>query len=245
MLGNLKERLDVLLFKKGLVDSRKIASDLIKEGKVFVLGEKVTKASKEFFDDVKIEITELPKFVGRAGLKLERALDTFNIDVTDMVALDVGSSTGGFTDCLLQRGVNKVYAVDVGTGQLREELKNDSRVVSIEQTDIRSIESLPEKVDIVVIDVSFISLELVMPSVLKFLKEGGKIITLVKPQFEVGKDNLGKGGIVKDDVARLAVLDKIKNLSFKLGLKVLGEIESPIKGGDGNTEYLLYLASSL
>ncbi|MDD4803883.1 MAG: TlyA family RNA methyltransferase [Candidatus Pacebacteria bacterium] len=236
-----KERLDVLIFKKGLVDSRKIASDLIKEGKVFVSGEKVTKASKEFSDNVEIEITELPKFVGRAGLKLEKTLDTFNINVTDKVALDVGSSTGGFTDCLLQRSARKVYAVDVGTDQLRGELKNNPRVISMEQTDIRSIGSLPEKVDLIVIDVSFISLELVLPSVLKFLKDGGKIVTLVKPQFEVGKDNLGKGGIVKDDTARFAVLEKIKNLSLKLGLKVLGEIESPIKGGDGNTEYLLYL----
>ena len=240
-----KERLDVLLFKKGLVDSRKIASDLIKEGKVFVCGEKVTKASKEFFDDVKIEITELPKFVGRAGLKLEKAIDTFNIDVSDKVALDVGSSTGGFTDCLLQRGIKKVYAVDVGTDQLRKELKNDSRVVSMEQTDIRSIESLGDKIDLIVIDVSFISLRLVLPSVLKFLKEDGEIIALVKPQFEVGKDNLGKGGIVKDDMARAEVLEKIKEFTKSLGLKVLGEIESPIKGGDGNIEYLLYLVTSL
>lgn len=241
MVESQKERLDVLLFKKGLVDSRKIASDLIKEGKVFVSGEKITKASKEFFDDVKIEITELPKFVGRAGLKLEKAIEVFNINIMGKVALDVGSSTGGFTDCLLQRGAKKVYAVDVGTDQLREELKNDIRVISMEQTDIRSVEIFPEKVDLVVIDVSFISLELVLPSVLKFLKDGGEIITLVKPQFEVGKDNLGKGGIVKDDIARVEVLENIKKLSLKLGLKILGEIESPIKGGDGNVEYLLYL----
>lgn len=236
-----KDRLDVLLFKKGLVASRKIASDLIKEGKVFVSGEKVIKASKEFYDDVNIEITELPKFVGRAGLKLEKALDTFNINVKDKIALDVGSSTGGFTDCLLQRGTKKVYAVDVGTDQLREELKNDIRVVSMEQTDIRSIESLSEKVDLIVIDVSFISLRLILPSVLKFLKDNGEIVTLIKPQFEVGKDNLGKGGIVKEEKDRLDVLENVKKFSLDLGLKVLGEIESPIKGGDGNTEYLLYL----
>ena len=242
MLESKKERLDILLFKKGLVDSRKIASDLIKEGKVFVSGEKVTKASKEFFNDVNIEITELPKFVGRAGLKLEKALDTFNISVLDKVALDVGSSTGGFTDCLLQRGVKKVYAVDVGTDQLRQELKNDTRVVSMEQTDIRNVESLGDKADLVVIDVSFISLKLILPSILKFLKDNGEIIALVKPQFEVGKDNIGKGGIVKDEKDRMDVLEKIKKLSLDLGLKVLGEIDSPIKGGDGNIEYLLYLS---
>jgi 23S rRNA (cytidine1920-2'-O)/16S rRNA (cytidine1409-2'-O)-methyltransferase len=242
MIDDKKERLDILLFKKGLVDSRKIASDLIKEGKVFVSGEKVTKASKEFFDDVKIDITELPKFVGRAGLKLEKALDTFDINLKDKVALDVGSSTGGFTDCLLQRGIKKVYAVDVGTDQLREELKNNTRVVSMEQTDIRNIESLPDKVDLVVIDVSFISLKFILPSVLKFLKENGEIVALVKPQFEVGKDNICKGGIVKEEKDRIDVLEKIKKLSLDLGLKVLGEIESPIKGGDGNVEYLLYLS---
>ena len=241
MLENQKERLDVLLFKKGLVSSRKIASDLIKEGKVLVLGEKITKASKEFFNDVKIEITDLPKFVGRAGLKLERVLDFFNVDVSNKVALDVGSSTGGFTDCLIQRGIRKVYAVDVGTDQLREELKKDNRVVSMEQTDIRSIKSLPEKIDLIVIDVSFISLKLIIPSVLKFLKENGEVIVLVKPQFEVGKNNLGKGGIVKDDIARVEVLEKIKEFVNTLSLKLLGEIESPIKGGDGNVEYLLYL----
>jgi 23S rRNA (cytidine1920-2'-O)/16S rRNA (cytidine1409-2'-O)-methyltransferase len=236
-----KERLDILIHKRALVESRKIASDLIKAGKVFVNGEVVIKPSKEFHEDSEVEISELPKYVSRAGLKLEKALDTFNIDVKSKIALDVGSSTGGFTDCLLQKGIRKVYAVDVGTNQLHEKIKSDERVISFEQTDIRKIENLPEKVDLVVIDVSFISLELILPSVKKFLKDNGKIIVLVKPQFEVGKEKIGKGGIVKEENDRLEVLEKIKRISGGLGFEIKGQIESPIKGGDGNIEYLLYL----
>jgi len=237
----MKKRADILLFEKGLVESRKIASDLIKSEKVFVNGEKISKPSKEIEEDSKIEITEIPKYVSRAGLKLEGALKEFNISVSEKVALDVGSSTGGFTDCLLQNNIKKVYAVDVGTEQLREKIKKDKRVVSIEKTDIRNLETLPEKVDLAVIDVSFISLEKVLPAILKFLKEGGEIVCLVKPQFEVGKENLGKNGIVKNDDLQKSVLEKIKNLAESLNLKILGEMESVIKGGDGNTEYLLYL----
>jgi len=236
----MKKRLDILLFELGFVDSRKKASDLIKEGKVFVDGVLVNKPSKEFFGNEKIEITEILKYVSRAGLKLEGAHKEFNFDIKDKIAMDVGSSTGGFTDFLLQNGAKKVYAIDVGTDQLVEKLKNDSRVVSLEKTDIRKVE-LPEKIDLAVIDVSFISLDLVLPSVSKLLKENSEIITLVKPQFEVGKENISKGGIVKDEKAKIFILDKIKILAENLGLKVIGEMISPIKGGDGNEEYLLYL----
>jgi 23S rRNA (cytidine1920-2'-O)/16S rRNA (cytidine1409-2'-O)-methyltransferase len=236
----MKKRLDILLFELGFVDSRKKASDLIKEGKVFVDGVLINKPSKEFFGNEKIEITEILKYVSRAGLKLEGAYKEFNFDIKDKIAMDVGSSTGGFTDFLLQNGAKKVYAIDVGTDQLVEKLKNDSRVVSLEKTDIRKVE-LPEKIDLAVIDVSFISLEFVLPSVSKLLKENGEIITLVKPQFEVGKENISKGGIVKDEKAKIFILSKIKILAENLGLKVIGEMISPIKGGDGNEEYLLYL----
>jgi 23S rRNA (cytidine1920-2'-O)/16S rRNA (cytidine1409-2'-O)-methyltransferase len=235
----MKKRLDILLFELGLVDSRKKASDLIKEGKVIVDDIIVNKPSKEFFGNEKIEITEVLKYVSRAGLKLEGAHKEFNFDIENKIAIDVGSSTGGFTDFLLQNGIKKVYAIDVGTDQLAEKLRNDNRVVSLEKTDIRKVK-IPEKIDLAVVDVSFISLELVLPSVVKLLKEKGKIIALVKPQFEVGKENISKGGIVKDEKAKLLILEKIKIFAENLGLKIKGEIISPIKGGDGNEEYLLY-----
>lgn len=237
----IKKRLDILLFEKGLVTSRKIASDLIKEGKVIVNGEKIIKPSKEIIEDANIEVTEVPKFVSRAGLKLEGALKKFGLSVAGEVVLDVGSSTGGFTDCLLQNGVKKVYAIDVGTDQLSDKIRKDNRVVSMEKTDIRNIRELPEKADLAVIDVSFISLDKVLPVTVKFLTDKAEIITLVKPQFEVGKENLGKGGIVKDPELQNAVIEKTKNLAQTLNLKIVGEMESPIKGGDGNNEYLLHL----
>lgn len=232
----MKKRLDILLFELGWVDSRKKASDLIKEGKVFVDGVVINKPSKEFFGTEKIEITEVLKYVSRAGLKLEGAHKEFNFDIKDKIAVDVGSSTGGFTDFLLQNGAKKVYSIDVGTNQLAEKLKNDDRVISLEKTDIRKVK-FPEKVDLAVVDVSFISLELVLPSIVNLLKENGEIIALVKPQFEVGKENIGKGGIVKDEKAKILVLEKIKKFSNDLGLKLKGETISPIKGGDGNEEY--------
>jgi len=236
----MKKRLDILIFELGMVDSRKKASDLIKEGKVFVDSVVINKLSKEFVGTEKIEITEVLKYVSRAGLKLEGAHKEFNFDIKDKVAVDVGSSTGGFTDFLLQNGAKRVYSIDVGTGQLVDKLRNYSRVVSLEKTDIRKVE-LPEKVDLAVVDVSFISLELVLPNIINLLKENGEIIALVKPQFEVGKENIGKGGIVKDVQAKFLILEKIKNFAGKLGLKIKGEMISPITGGDGNEEYLLYL----
>lgn len=235
-----KIRADILVFKKGLARSRQNAQELIKEGKVFVGGEKIEKANELLLEDSDIIVTEQSKYVSRAGLKLEEALKKFEIDVTGKIALDVGSSTGGFTDCLLQNNAKKVYAVDVGTDQLVQKIKNDSRVVSLEKTDIRDLSELPEKIDLAVIDVSFISLELVLPSVLKFIKSKGEIVALFKPQFEVGRENLGKGGIVKDENAKKKSLEKIKDFVKKIGLKIIDEITSPIKGGDGNEEYLLY-----
>jgi len=194
-------RLDKLLTEKGLTKSRQRAQALITEGKILVDGKVISKASKDISDEAKIEIVgEDIKWVSRAGLKLEKALEHWKIDVRDFVCLDIGASTGGFTDVLLSNNISKVYAVDVGHGQLDEKIKNDPHVINIEKTNARELSDkiIPEKVDFVCIDVSFISLELILPEAKRFLKEGGQIIALIKPQFEVGKKNLGKSGVVKD-----------------------------------------------
>lgn len=238
-----EKRLDILLFEKGLVKSRKMATDLIKDGKVIVNDEIITKPSKLFSPDIQIDITDMPKYVSRAGQKLEAIIDKFQIKIGGKVVLDVGSSTGGFTDCVLQKGAKKVYAVDVGHGQLSEVLKNNDRIVSLEKTDIRNLKDLSDQIDLAVVDVSFISLEKVLPSILKFLKKNSELIVLVKPQFEVGKENLNKQGIVKNMSAVESAINKIKDLAKVLRLKIIGEMESPIKGGDGNTEYLIYFSS--
>lgn len=236
-------RLDTLITERKLVKSRSVALDLIKNGKVKVSGEIITKASKDFIDlpELKIEILEQPKYVGRGGLKLEKALIEFKINPADLVCLDVGSSTGGFTDCLIQNGARKIYAVDVGTDQFDPELKKDHRVILMEQTDIRDIKNLTERADLAVIDVSFISLELVLESVKNLLKNDGQIIALVKPQFETIKEAKNKSGIVKNNELREKVLENIKAFCQKINLKILGITDSPILGGSGNKEYLLLL----
>jgi len=236
-------RLDTLLVKKGLVKSRNVAESLIKNSKVSVNGKIITKPAKDLVDstELKIEILEQPKYVGRGGLKLEKALLEFKINPEDLVVLDVGSSTGGFTDCLLQQGAKKIYAIDVGTGQFDSKLKTDARVILMEKTDIRDVKNLPEKAELAVVDVSFISLELILPAVKKLLKEGGKIIALVKPQFETPKIAKNKNGVVKSDDLRNTALDKVKDFALKFGLKTLDFIDSPISGGSGNKEYLLLL----
>jgi 23S rRNA (cytidine1920-2'-O)/16S rRNA (cytidine1409-2'-O)-methyltransferase len=234
-------RLDILITEKKLARSRNTASDLIKKGLVRVNGEIITKTAKDIAENAIIEILGQPKYVGRGGLKLEKALEEFQINPENLIVLDVGSSTGGFTDCLLQKGAKKVYALDVGTDQLDPSLKNDSRVISMEKTDIRNIKTLPDKIDLVVIDVSFISLELILESVKNLLKAEGKIIALIKPQFETAKTDKNKAGIVKNDELREKVLEKIKNYAKEINLKVLKETTSPILGGSGNKEYLVLM----
>ena len=236
-------RLDVLLTERKLAKSRSVALDLIKNSKVKVSGEIITKAAKDFTDspDLNIEILEQPKFVGRGGLKLEKALTEFKINPADLTCLDVGSSTGGFTDCLLKQGAKKVYAVDVGTDQFDNELKKDSRVILMEQTDIRNIENLPEKIDLAVIDVSFISLKIILPATVNLLKKDGKIIALIKPQFETRKEDKNRSGIVKTDKIREQVLENIKDFCQKINLKIISITNSPILGGSGNKEYLILL----
>ncbi len=238
-----KLRLDRLLVDRGLVESRERGHALILAGQVLVNGQKRDKAGALVPEDADIRIIgEQIPYVSRGGLKLEAALKEFKIDVTGKTALDVGASTGGFTDCLLQHGAEKVYAVDVGYGQLAWKLRQDPRVVLIERTNIREIgpSLVPEPVDMAVIDVSFISLEKVVPSVLQFLKPDAGIIALIKPQFEVGKGQVGKGGVVRDEATREAAVGKVKESFRNAGLAVRGVIASPITGRDGNVEYLLY-----
>lgn len=238
-----KLRLDRLLVGRGLSESRARAQSLIIAGQVMVSGQKIDKAGALVPEDAEIRfLGESLPYVSRGGLKLEAALNEFRIIAEGKVALDVGASTGGFTDCLLQSGIKKVYAVDVGYGQMAWKLRQDVRVVTIERTNIREIDPslLPEPIDIAVADVSFISLEKVVPGILKFLKTDAEIIALIKPQFEVGKGQVGKGGIVRDDAARTAAVNRITEYFRGLGLEVKGVIPSPITGQDGNVEYLIY-----
>jgi 23S rRNA (cytidine1920-2'-O)/16S rRNA (cytidine1409-2'-O)-methyltransferase len=238
-----KLRLDRLLADRGLAESRERGQALILAGQVLVNGQKVEKAGSLVPVDADLRILgEQMPYVSRGGLKLEAALREFGIDVTGMTALDVGASTGGFTDCLLQQGCRKVYAVDVGYGQMAWKIRQDPRVDVIERVNIREMAPslVPEKIDLAVIDVSFISLDKVLPSVIPFLKEDGGMLALIKPQFEVGRGQVGKGGIVRDDAARAAAVEKVKVSFQTAGLEVRGIILSPITGQDGNVEYLLY-----
>ncbi len=238
-----KVRLDRMLVNRGLAESREKAQAVIFAGLVLVDGQKQDKAGTLVSEtaDLRLLGRGLP-YASRGGLKLEAALNEFSVDVKEKTALDVGASTGGFTDCLLQRGARKVYAVDVGYGQMAWKLRQDPRVVAIERTNIRSMAStcVPESIDIAVIDVSFISLEKTLPPVLNFLRPGSELVALIKPQFEVGRGRVGKGGIVRDATARTAVVDRIAKFAGDCGLQVVGVIPSPITGQDGNIEYLLY-----
>ena len=238
-----KRRLDNLLLERGIVQSRERAKGLILSGDVRVNGNPVNKAGTLIDENAEIEITKDIPYVSRGGLKLEKAIKEFNINVKDKVAIDVGASTGGFTDCLIQYGAKKVYAVDVGYGQLAWKLRNDPRVVIIERKNVRYIKpsDIGEPVDIATIDVSFISLKLVLPVVKNLLKENGEIIALIKPQFEVGKGEVGKGGIVKDEEKHKKVISEIKSFAIDSGFKVLNVTKSPIAGQKGNVEFLIYL----
>ena len=237
-----KQRLDLLLVERNLATSRNQAQALIMEGVVFANGQKVDKAGTLLKTDTEILVKNSSlKYVGRGGLKLESALKNFKVDVNGYVALDIGASTGGFTDCLLQNGVSKVYAVDVGYGQLDWKLRNDSRIVVMEKINARHMkqEDIPERVDIIVIDVSFISLTKIIPPIMQFLKPGALMIALIKPQFEVGKGEVGKGGIVRDENKHTQVVDKITKHLENLNFNVKGVIPSPILGAEGNKEFLI------
>jgi len=234
-----KKRLDQLLVERGLAESRHRAQAMIMAGDVLAGGEAVTKPGSKISDAVELTIKKACPFVSRGGLKLEGALRAFQIDVRDRICLDVGASTGGFTDCLLQNGATKIYAVDVGYGQLAWKLRQDERVTAIERANIRYLPetSLPEKVDLITIDVSFISLKIVIPAVVKFLKPRGLIIALVKPQFEIGKGRVGKGGVVRSAEDHREVLDDLAAFAAQQGLAGRPAIPSPIVGPKGNVEF--------
>lgn len=242
-------RLDVYLTEKGMCKSRSAAQSLIKDESVSVNGKVCSKCSADVNDGDAVEITGgLPGYVGRGGLKLEKALEMFGFDLREKTCLDIGSSTGGFTDCMLQNGAAKVFAVDVGKDQLDSGLRADSRVISLEQTDIRDFsfeEYGIEAADFIGTDVSFISLKLILPHIFRLLKSGCEAAVLIKPQFEVGtmgkKNALSNRGVVKDEKVRLAVVKSVCEFAENCGFGILGTGESPIKGGEGNTEYLLGL----
>ena len=240
-----KIRLDQLLVKKGLVESRQKAKALIMAGAAFVDGKRIEKPGYMVSESASISIKKdiFPKYVSRGGIKLEAALKAFGVDPSGKVFLDVGASTGGFTDCLLQHGAKKVIAIDVGYGQLHWKLRQDPRVKILEKTNIRYLtpEILNEKADGATIDVSFISLKLVIPPVSKLLKEDAIIIALIKPQFEVGKEKVGKGGVVKDPKLHKEVVEEIIRFCQDLGWTVKGPFPSPILGPKGNKEFFIYL----
>ena len=238
-----KTRLDRLLVERGLAPSREQARRLIMAGEVQVSGRVVDKPGRLVPEDAPVEVRRQPRYVSRGGLKLEAALDRFGLDVSGKVAVDVGASTGGFTDCLLQRGAAKVYAVDVGYGQLAWKLRQDPRVIPLERTNIRYLEALPggELADLAVIDASFIGLRLVLPATLRLLKPDGQVIALVKPQFEAGRQDVGKGGVVRDPQVHRRVLEEVAALAQELGLTVAGLTVSPAPGPAGNVEFLIWL----
>ena len=242
-----KKRIDKLLVNKRLAESREKAQALIMAGEVLVGTQKIEKPSTKIDSEAEITIKGKPfPFVSRGGIKLDFALNHFSVDVKDKLVMDVGSSTGGFSDCLLQRGAQKVYAIDVGYGQLAWKLQKDSRIIAIERQNVRYLtkEHVPEMVDLITIDVSFISLIKVIPRVINFLQEQGEILCLVKPQFEVGKGEVGKKGIVKETEKHKRVVKEIETFSQNSGLQPKGSVESPILGAKGNKEFFLYLVKT-
>jgi 23S rRNA (cytidine1920-2'-O)/16S rRNA (cytidine1409-2'-O)-methyltransferase len=239
-----KERFDKLLVEKGIAPSRERARALIMAGKVVVEGQTIDKPGAKVGVGAKLQLREEDQpYVSRGGVKLEGALKTFRVNPRGMVVMDVGASTGGFTDCILQKGARKVYAVDVGYGQLAWKLQKDNRVVNLERRNIRYLnrEEVGEEVDLILIDTSFISIEKFLPHLLGFLKRGGELISLIKPQFEVGKGEVGKGGVVKDPALHQKVIERISRFSRGLGLKVLGVVESSLLGPKGNREFFIHL----
>ena len=240
-------RADVRLVELGLAPSREKARTLIMAGEVFIDTLRIDKPGAAVPEDALLTVKEqaIP-FVSRGGLKLDKAVRKYGLDFTDMVTMDVGASTGGFTDCMLQNGAAKVYAVDVGTNQLAWKLRSDERVVNMERTNVRYLEadSLPEKVDVVTIDVAFISLDKVLPAVKKIIADDGIVIALIKPQFEAGKENVGKKGVVRDPQVHLTVINNVIATARELGFKIAGLDYSPVKGPEGNIEYLLYLKNA-
>ena len=239
-----KKRADVILHEKGLVESREKGKRIIMEGSVFIGDVRVDKPGEKYGMDVDIQIRSNPlKYVSRGGLKLEKAMEVFDLDLKDTICMDMGASTGGFTDCMLQSGASKVYSVDVGYGQLDWKLRSDPRVVVHERTNIRhmDVETIPDRMDFISIDVSFISLKLILPVAHRILKDQGSLVALVKPQFEAGREKVGKKGIVREKSTHREVVENVLEFSRDIGFYPHGLAFSPITGTTGNIEFLLLL----
>ena len=238
----MKKRLDVLVFEKGYADSRERAKAIIMSGNVYVNNQKADKPGTQYDEDAPLEVRSAGlKYVSRGGLKLEKAMTSFNLNLEGATSLDIGASTGGFTDCMLQNGARKVYSVDVGYGQLAWKLRTDERVVNMERTNFRNVtkEEIPEDIDFFSVDVSFISLKIILPVARNLLSKEGKGVCLIKPQFEAGREKVGKKGVVRDKKVHAEVIDTIVNFTLENGFDILGLNFSPVKGPEGNIEYLM------
>ena len=242
-----KTRLDVLLVERGFAPTRQKAQAIIMAGSVFVAGQRVDKPGTAVANEAELEVRgHTLRYVSRGGLKLEKAMQLFPIKLENTVCMDIGASTGGFTDCMLQSGASKVYSVDVGYGQLAWQLRTDPRVVNLERTNARYLtrEQIPEEIDFFSVDVSFISLKIILPAVRPLLKDGGKAVCLIKPQFEAGREKVGKKGVVRDKAVHEEVVQMICDFAVENGYSVLGLTFSPVKGPEGNIEYLVFLQKS-
>ena len=242
-----KKRLDIVLFERGFAESREKAKALIMSGIVYVNDQKEIKAGRDIKSEDIIEVRgSTLKYVSRGGLKLEKAMESFPINLDGCICMDIGASTGGFTDCMLQNGAKKVYSIDVGYGQLAWKLRSDDRVVNLERTNFRYVtrEQIPEEIDFASVDVSFISLKLILPVMYTLLKDKGQAVCLIKPQFEAGRENVGKKGVVRDPAVHENVIKTIVEFAAGQSFKVLGLEHSPVKGPEGNIEYLMYLEKS-
>lgn len=240
----MKKRLDILLTEKGLFPSREKAKAVIMAGQVYVNGQKADKPGMDVVESADVEVRgDTLRYVSRGGLKLEKAMQVWPVALQDKICMDIGASTGGFTDCMLQNGAAKVYAVDVGYGQLAWALRNDPRVINLERTNIRNVtrEQAPDRIDFISIDVSFISLRLVLPVAAQLLRAEGEAVCLVKPQFEAGREKVGKKGVVRDRATHIEVLERAVGYALENGFSVRGLDFSPVKGPEGNIEYLMYL----
>ena len=243
----MKKRLDILVYEKGFTDSREKAKAVIMAGQVYVDNQKADKCGQSYDENCKIEVRGAAlKYVSRGGLKLEKAINNFDFDLNGKITMDIGASTGGFTDCMLQNGAKKVYSIDVGYGQLAWKLRNDERVVNLERTNMRKVtrEQVPDEIDFFSVDVSFISLTLILPVARQLMAQNAQAVCLIKPQFEAGREKVGKKGVVRDPSVHIEVVRDIYNFCLENGFDVLNLDYSPIKGPEGNIEYLIHLRKS-
>ena len=243
----MKKRLDILVYEKGFTDSREKAKAVIMAGQVYVDNQKADKCGQSYDENCKIEVRGAAlKYVSRGGLKLEKAINNFDFDLNGKITMDIGASTGGFTDCMLQNGAKKVYSIDVGYGQLAWNLRNDERVVNLERTNMRKVtrEQVPDEIDFFSVDVSFISLRLILPVARQLMAQNAQAVCLIKPQFEAGREKVGKKGVVRDPSVHIEVVRDIYNFCLENGFDVLNLDYSPIKGPEGNIEYLIHLRKS-